>query len=161
MRTGWICCAALGYGNNDCVTLMTSLDQTSSIEPIVLFDGYCNLCNRGVRFILKKERNSNLHFASLQSEVGKRILFEFNYPNNYQDSVLFLESGILYSESNAALRIAKNLKSPWSWLQVLWVIPAFLRNGLYRFIAKRRFHWFGRSQSCWVMTPEWKARFKQ
>ena len=161
MQTDWICCAASGFGNNDCVASMTSSDHKSSNESIVLFDGHCNLCNSSVQFILKKERNSRLLFASLQSEAGQKILSAFNYPSTYLDSVLLIENSILYSESGAALRITKYLKAPWSWLQIFWIIPAFLRNGLYRFIAKRRLHWFGQSQSCWVMTPEWKTRFIQ
>lgn len=128
-------------------------------RPIVLFDGNCNLCNKSVQFILEKERNAELHFTSLQSENGKALLRQFNYSEDYQESVLFYETGQLYNESRAALKIARYLKAPWSWLRVFWIVPGFMRNWAYRFVAKRRIKWFGSTESCWVMQKEWKGRF--
>lgn len=126
---------------------------------VVLFDGHCNLCNKSVQFILEREKDSTLLFTSLQSEAGRQILEQHGFPVDYRDSVLFLENGKLYVESAAALRIANYLKAPWSWLRVFWIVPSFLRNFVYRFIAKRRLKWFGSTDSCWVMRQEWRERF--
>jgi predicted DCC family thiol-disulfide oxidoreductase YuxK len=128
-------------------------------NPIVLFDGACNLCNKSVQYILEKERGPRLYFASLQSDFGVSLLKEFNFPADYRDSVLLYENDKLWSESGAALKIASYLKAPWSWLRILWIIPNFLRNWLYRFVAKRRIRWFGSAESCWVMQSSWRERF--
>lgn len=128
-------------------------------HPIVIFDGACNLCNKSVQFILEKERGASLHFTSLQSEKGKELLRQFNYSEDYQESVLFYENGKLYNESRAALKIARYLKAPWSWFSVFWIVPGFMRNWVYRFVANRRIKWFGKTESCWVMQAEWKGRF--
>jgi predicted DCC family thiol-disulfide oxidoreductase YuxK len=127
--------------------------------PIILFDGQCNLCNKSVQFILKHERNQELQFVSLQSEQGTKILSDQGYPENYTESVLFLKNNKLYKESKAALKISAYLKFPWNALRVFYIVPTFLRNWVYRYIAKNRLHWFGKTDSCWVMTPEYKSRF--
>ena len=138
---------------------MTAVVHQWNQASVVLFDGHCNLCNKSVQFILEREKDATVLFTSLQSETGKEILREFSYPEDYRDSVLFLENGKLYDESGAALRVAKYLKAPWSWLRIFWIVPDFLRNAIYRFIAKRRLRWFGSTDSCWIMKKEWKERF--
>lgn len=130
-----------------------------SEKAIIFFDGHCNLCNKSVQFILKKERASVLYFASLQSEFAKTILLRLSLPEDYTDSVLLYEKGHLYKESEAAIRIAKYLKSPWSWARIIRVVPTFLRNWVYRIIAKKRLKWFGSTDSCWIMQTAWRERF--
>jgi predicted DCC family thiol-disulfide oxidoreductase YuxK len=131
----------------------------SASRKIVLFDGYCNLCNKSVQFILERERQSDLYFASLQSDFGKDLLKAHGYPEDYVDSVLFFDGKKLFGHSRAALKIAKHLKFPWSIVRVFWLVPNFLRDIVYRNVAKNRLRWFGKTESCWVMTPEYKARF--
>lgn len=131
----------------------------SAKNPIILFDGRCNLCNSSVQFVLKNERNHELRFASLQSAFGQRILKKYEFPSKYVDSVLFIKDGNLYDKSNAALRICDYLKWYWRLSKVFWLIPRVLRDTFYGFVVKNRLKWFGVSESCWIMEKEWRERF--
>ena len=75
------------------------------------------------------------------------------------DSVTLLEDGQAYVESDAALRIAAHLGAPWKWLTLGRALPPWLRNRIYRFIARHRYQWFGRKEVCWLPTPDLAARF--
>lgn len=131
----------------------------TAAKKIVLFDGHCNLCNKSVQFILERERKSDLYFASLQSDFGQTLLKAHGYPDDFVGSVLFFDGEKMFEQSRAALKIAKHLKFPWSMVRIFWIVPNFLRDVIYRYIAKNRLRWFGQTESCWVMTPEYKARF--
>lgn len=133
--------------------------NSPSNRKVVLFDGHCNLCNKSVQFILERERNSELSFASLQSAFGQTLLKSHGYPADFVDSVLFFDGEKMFEQSRAALKIAKHLKFPWSMVRIFWIVPNFLRDILYRYIARNRLRWFGSTDSCWVMTKEWKERF--
>lgn len=128
---------------------------------IVLFDGVCNLCSASVQFMIARDPKARLQFAALQSEAGKKILAEHGMtpPEGDPDSILLVDGDRVYDKSTAALRIAKALTFPW-FLAWPWIIvPRFLRDVLYRFIAKRRYVWFGKKDSCLIPTPELRARF--
>lgn len=142
------------------------------MPPIVLFDGICNLCNGTIDFILDHESNDLLRFASLQSDAARALLIDVVGERNAVEllagvaegqrgpgSMLFVEDGVVHVRSTAALRIARHLRAPWRWLFALSVIPAFVRDGVYRFIAERRYRWFGKREACRVPTPELRARF--
>lgn len=126
---------------------------------ILLFDGECNLCNGTVQFVIKRDKKANIKFASLQSEVGKQIMQQFNIPSEYIDSIILLERGNVYYKSTAALRLSKKMDDLWPLCFTLIIIPAFIRNIIYDFIARNRIKWFGKADTCWVMTPEFKNRF--
>lgn len=128
-------------------------------QCILLFDGTCNLCNRTVQFVIKRDKKGVLKFASLQSETGKQIMQQFNIPSEYIDSIILLERGNVYYKSTAALRLSKNMDALWPLCYALIIVPAFIRNIIYNFIARNRIKWFGKSETCWVMTPELKNRF--
>jgi predicted DCC family thiol-disulfide oxidoreductase YuxK len=132
---------------------------TNHPQPLVLFDGQCNLCNKSVQFILKNEKNAVIYFTQIKSELGQAILRIYKYPEDYNSSVLFLENDVIYSESEAVLKICAFLKSPFRWFVIFRITPSFLRNVLYRFIAKRRLTWFGSTDTCWVMQKKWSHRF--
>ena len=125
-------------------------------QPIVFFDGVCNFCNYWVRFVLKRNRRKNLLFAPLQGKTAARIFGEL--PGT-PDSVIFLEDGKVYRHSTAVLRIARHLTAPWSGFYALRFIPRFLRDPLYRWIARHRYRWFGRQKECMVPTAEVRERF--
>jgi predicted DCC family thiol-disulfide oxidoreductase YuxK len=131
----------------------------ASMKKLVLFDGHCNLCNKSVQFILNHERKPELFFASLQSDIGQAILKEHHFPANYTDSVLFFQNEQLFQQSTAALKISRYLRFPWRMVRMGYIIPRFLRDVIYRYVAKNRLRWFGETDSCWVMTKEWKERF--
>lgn len=129
------------------------------IQSILLFDGECNLCNETVQFVIKRDKKANIKFTSLQSEVGKQIMQQFNIPSEYIDSIILLERGNVYYKSTAALRLSKKMDALWPFCYALIIVPAFIRNIIYDFIARNRIKWFGKADTCWVMTPELKNRF--
>lgn len=131
-----------------------SLDQ-----PLILFDGVCNLCNSSVLFIIKRDSKEVFKFASLQSELGKALLQEFKLPATELNSVLLIDKGKFYNKSDAALNIARHLHGLWPMLYGLKIIPLFIRNGVYDWIAKNRYRWFGKKEACMIPTPELKSRF--
>jgi predicted DCC family thiol-disulfide oxidoreductase YuxK len=128
--------------------------------PIVLFDGVCNLCSRSVQFIIQRDPAGRFHFASLQSPLGEELRARLGIDPQIIDSVILLEEGERwYKESDAALRIARGLGGAWKALWVLRVIPRPVRDGLYRLIARNRYRWFGKQETCWLPTPELRGRF--
>lgn len=126
-------------------------------QPIIFFDGVCNLCNRSVQFVLTRDKPGLFRFASLQSAFAQKFLARF--PGDHGDSVLLYKDGRLYSRSNAALHIAGDLGFPWSMAKVFLLIPALLRDPVYRFIARNRYRWFGKRETCMMPEPGWAERF--
>jgi predicted DCC family thiol-disulfide oxidoreductase YuxK len=128
-------------------------------NPIVLFDGVCNLCNGSVQFLIRRDPGARFRFASLQSPAGERLRDELGIDRRAVDSVILVEDGRWYKESDAALRIARGLGGLWKALGILRLIPRPLRDGLYRLIARNRYRWFGKTEACWLPTPELRGRF--
>ncbi len=143
----------------------------SDDAPVVLFDGTCNFCDGAVQFVIDHERSSTLRFAALQSEAGTALLDRSMRPEHAKklregvtgdgdpDSVALIENGKVYTHSTGALRIARYLRWPWSWLSALWIVPRPIRDAVYRWFARHRYAWFGKSEQCRVPTPELRARF--
>lgn len=128
-------------------------------HPIVLFDGVCNLCSGSVQFILRRDPAGAFRFASLQSDLGQRLLTERGLDPKALDSVVVVDGDRFYRESDAALRIARDLKGAWKALTVFRVIPRPIRDWAYRLIARNRYSWFGKAETCWLPTPELRGRF--
>jgi predicted DCC family thiol-disulfide oxidoreductase YuxK len=127
--------------------------------PIVLFDGVCNLCNGSVQFLLKRDPEGRFRFAALQSDAGRRLMAEHGLAVDGLSSVVLIEGGKAWQESSAALRIARHLPGAWKLLRVFAAVPRPLRDAVYRWIARNRYRWFGKAETCWLPTPELKARF--
>ena len=120
---------------------------------IILFDGVCNLCNGAVRFIIKRDRFGKFRFASLQSDAGRALLEQNGVTHRGTDSIVYIpQQGDAFSESSAVLYILKELGRGWQLLFPLIHLPGFLRDGIYRFIARNRYRWFGKKEKC--MLPE-------
>ena len=130
-----------------------------SAHPILLFDGVCNLCSGAVQFIIRRDHAGHFRFASLQSPLGEELLARFGIDRGVTDSVILVEGDRCYQESDAALRVARGMKGAWKALAVLRVIPRPLRDAVYRLIARNRYRWFGKQESCWLPTPELRGRF--
>jgi predicted DCC family thiol-disulfide oxidoreductase YuxK len=128
-------------------------------NPIVLFDGVCNLCSTSVQFILQRDPAGKFRFASLQSDFAQRLLTERGLDPKALDSVVVIDGDHLYRESDAALRIARDMKGAWKALAVFRAIPRPIRDWAYRLIARNRYRWFGKKESCWLPTPEVRGRF--
>ena len=142
--------------------IVSALDLSISYtHPVVLFDGVCNLCNGVVQFIIKKDKKSKFRFASLQSEFGQLVLQHFNLPQTEFNSFIYLENRKLFTKSNAALRLAKRLGGAWSLLDGFMVGQPFIRNGAYHCVARNRYKWYGKQETCWLPTPDLKNRFIQ
>lgn len=130
-------------------------------HPVVLFDGVCNLCSASVQFIIDRDPQAHFRFASLQSPTAKALLAELgaSVPEGDPESVLLIEDGELFSRSEAALRIARRLRGPSRLAVMLRLLPHGLRDRAYRLVAKNRYRWFGKAESCRLPTPDLRARF--
>ena len=127
-------------------------------KPVILFDGVCNLCNSAVNFVIDRDPDGIFYFAALQSDYAREIL-EKHQIGLSLNTIVLLESGGVFDRSTAALRIARRLGGPWPLLYGCMVIPTVIRDGVYRWIAKNRYRWFGQTQACRVPTPDLQARF--
>ncbi len=129
-------------------------------KKIILFDGVCNLCNGAINFVIKRDKNDVFRYASLQSDIGKQLIAERNIDITKIDSILLIDPNTaFYYKSTAALQIAKQLSGIYPLLSVFIILPTFLRDWVYDFIAKNRYKWFGKKESCMIPTPELKALF--
>lgn len=128
------------------------------VSPTVLFDGPCSLCQKSVRFILHHERSPVLKFASLQSDVGKQAFEKYNLPPE-TDAMVLIEEDHVFTGSEAALTLCKYLKLPWRAFYLFRMLPAFIHQPVYRWIAKHRYKWFGKDESCPLPDPEQAERF--
>lgn len=126
---------------------------------VVLFDGVCNLCNGWVRFIIPRDPNGIFRFAAQQSPAGQAIIEDHVIGAGELSSVILIEDDAIYLESDAVLRILARLGSPWSWIAVLRIIPRRVRDACYRFIAKHRYQWFGRTEACQIPSANERSRF--
>jgi predicted DCC family thiol-disulfide oxidoreductase YuxK len=128
-------------------------------HSIILFDGVCNLCNSSVRFVIKHDKRKQFMFASLQSAAGQQLLKQYQLPLQSFNSFVLIQHQKVFLKSTAALMVAKKLKGITKLLYGFIIVPSFLRNGVYNFIAKNRYKWFGKRDNCMIPTPELNARF--
>ena len=126
---------------------------------IVLFDGVCNLCSRTIQFIIRKDSKSIFRFASLQSESAQLLLGQLNRLPPGFDTLVYIRDDRYYLKSTAVLKILQKLGGGWRLLYLLIIIPRFIRDLVYNFIAKHRYKCFGKNETCMVPMPEYKERF--
>ncbi len=132
----------------------------SDAKPILLFDGVCNLCNGITRFVIRRDpAPGRFLFAALQSESGQRLLREHGLLSDELDTFVMIDGDRAYERSTAGLRVLRRLGLPWSLLYGLIVVPRPLRDMVYRFIARHRYRWFGKRETCMMPTPEIESRF--
>jgi predicted DCC family thiol-disulfide oxidoreductase YuxK len=129
-------------------------------KSLIVFDGVCNLCNASVQYVIKRDKNNKFLFAPLQSKIGEKIIKAYNINTAKVDSILLFnpKTGI-YSKSTAALKIASKLSFPTNILTVFLIVPAFIRNWVYDYIAKNRYKWYGKKEACMIPTPDLKNKF--
>lgn len=128
-------------------------------HKIILFDGVCNLCNGVVTFVIKRDKNNVFMFAALQSEVGRRLASKFNIDTSKMNSIILIDGDNYYEKSAAALRISKELSGAYPLLYGFLVLPKFIRNAVYDYVAKNRYKWFGKRESCMIPNAELKSKF--
>jgi predicted DCC family thiol-disulfide oxidoreductase YuxK len=126
---------------------------------IILFDGVCNLCNSSVDFVLKRDKKKRFVFGSLQGQAGQAYLQRVQLPVSDFNSFVLVENDQVYTRSTAALRVLKHLGGGWLLLYGFIIIPAFIRDAVYKWIARNRYKWFGKRDTCRLPRPEEKAQF--
>ena len=146
-----------GYNGTMSESSIQKDDENS--PPVVLFDGVCKLCNGSVNFILRSDRKGRLKLATLQSDYGRSVLKEHGKNPDMLDSMMLLESDRLTVKSTAVIRISKYLDGAWPLCMIALVIPLFIRDFLYDIIAKNRYKWFGKYDTCRLPDPELEDRF--
>ena len=135
------------------------LTGASESQPIVVFDGVCNFCNASVRFILERDRSRVFRFAALQSSAGRALLERHGFDPLDADTFVLVEGEECRVRSDAAIAVMRRLPLPWRLLAWLRWIPKPLRDAVYRVIARNRYQWFGKRQSCMVPSADERERF--
>jgi len=129
------------------------------MKRIILFDGVCNFCDASVQFIIKRDPAAHFLFTSLQSEKGLELTKKYAIPEDV-DSLVLIENGKAFTKSSAALRIAKKLDGLWHLFFLLILVPRKIRDGVYNYVAKNRYKWFGKKEdACMLPSPEQRKRF--
>ncbi len=128
-------------------------------KSIILFDGVCNLCNNSVQFIIKRDKKKRFFYASLQSDAVQSILLQFELKNSDFDSIILIDKGKVYQKSTAILKIIKHLNNAWKLSYIFIIVPKFIRDFIYSIIAKNRYKWFGKRETCMIPTKELKMLF--
>ena len=137
------------------------MNKVPKDKQLILFDGVCNLCNSSVLHVIKRDKNDKFLFAPLESGIGKTIIKKFNIDTEETDSIMLYnpKKDSLTYKSTAALLVAKHLGFPTHLLAIFLIVPSFIRNLVYNYIAKNRYKWYGKKESCMIPTPELKAKF--
>ena len=138
--------------HNEAVTIVNS-------PAIILFDGVCNLCNGAVNFIIRRDKHGYFKFASLQSDAAKRAVPGSGLRVPGFDSMILVENGRTHIKSSAALRIARRLGALWPLLGAFIIVPRPLRDAVYDWIARNRYRWFGKRESCMIPNDRIRDRF--
>lgn len=135
---------------------MSDLNNNFSI---VLFDGVCNFCNSSINKIIKYDKKNRFKFAALQSETGKKLVEKHSIDPSKTDSIILIENDVAYIKSTAILKISKHMSGLYPLTYGFIIIPTFIRNVVYDFIARNRYKWWGKKDSCMIPTAEVKAKF--
>ncbi|CAN5376180.1 thiol-disulfide oxidoreductase DCC family protein [soil metagenome] len=128
------------------------------MSSIVLFDGVCNFCNGAVNFIINRDQANRFKFAPLQSEIGQELRAKYEIDDDI-DSIILVEDDQAFAHSTAGLRVAKGLGGIWSLAYMFIIVPAFIRDFVYKTFAKNRYRLFGKKDVCMIPTPEVRERF--
>ena len=128
-------------------------------KQVILFDGVCNFCNNAVNFVIKRDKQAAIMFTPLQSDTGKELAKQYGIPVDDLQSFIFIEKGTAFNRSTAALKVCKYLNAAWPFCYAFLIVPVFIRDGIYNWIAKNRYKWFGQKNECMIPTPDVRARF--
>ena len=128
-------------------------------DPVLFFDGVCNLCNGVVQWVLPRDAKGRIRFASLQSEAGRQLMLQHGLPEGDMSSFLLLSEGVLHRKSDAALHLMSELRGGWRLLAAFRIVPRPWRDWVYDFVARNRYRWFGRRDSCMIPQGDLRGRF--
>ena len=128
-------------------------------HPVILFDGICNFCNSTVNFVIKRDKKAVLRFATLQSHIADVLLINEDSGRKDLSSFIFIENNTAYTRSTAALRVCRYMNGLWPLIYGFIIIPRFIRDGIYNWVAGNRYKWFGKKEICMVPTQDVQSRF--
>lgn len=129
-------------------------------KKIILFDGVCNLCNSSVIKVINNDKKNIFLFTAIQSESGQKIINHLGIDTSKVDSIILFEpENAYYIKSEAALKIMKEFSGFWKLMQIFSILPNSFNNIFYDFVARNRYKWYGKKDSCMIPTPELKAKF--
>lgn len=128
-------------------------------KKTILFDGVCNLCNTSVQFVIKHDKKDIFRFVPIQSDLGQKIISHIGIDTKVIDSIVLYEKDAYYYKAEAGLRILKHLSTIYKPLLVFSILPKALLNLIYDYVAKNRYKWFGKKESCMIPTPELESKF--
>jgi predicted DCC family thiol-disulfide oxidoreductase YuxK len=136
------------------------MDNLPKDKKIILFDGLCNLCDASVQYVIKQDKKDSFRFVSLQSDLGQKIIKHIGIDTTKTDSVILYEPGIAYYfKAQAAIRIAEEIGGIYSFLTIFSILPNAILNYIYDYIAKNRYKWYGKKETCLIPTEEQKVKF--
>jgi predicted DCC family thiol-disulfide oxidoreductase YuxK len=127
-------------------------------QPVIVFDGQCVLCSASAQFVLRRDRHRRFRLCVAQSDVGRRFYREAGLDPDAMATMIVVADGRVHVESNAALAVLEGLGWPWRIAGVARIVPAMLRDPVYRFVARNRYRWFGRRDTCWLPDPSFTNR---
>ena len=133
--------------------------DTQVDHPIIFFDGVCNLCNNSVDLIVRNDSGRHFRFASLQSSFAETFLRNTNHPADQLDSIILAEGTRIFTRSSAAVRIARRMDGLWKVVYLAIWVPRPIRDALYDLVARNRYRWFGKKNTCRIPKPEEFDRF--
>ncbi len=129
-----------------------------SHDHLLLFDGVCHLCDAGVRFILRRDPTGKIKFTPIQSELGRELYTRHDLDPELPNTMLFITPRGAFKASDAAIEIACTLGGVWKLTLIFKPLPRALRDAAYYFIARNRYRWFGKKDTCMMPTPALKER---
>lgn len=135
------------------------MDRTDTTGAIIVFDGVCALCNGWVDFLIARDDRQHYRFAAMQAPAGRRLLSEHGLDPDDPVSFLLLDQAGAHTDSDAILRVLAGLGGAWRLVVLAGIVPRGIRDPLYRFVARRRYRWFGRRDACRVLSPDEAHRF--
>ena len=136
------------------------MEELPKDKKIILFDGVCNLCDATIQYVIKKDVKDVFRFVAIQSELGQKIINYIKVDTSQTDSIiLYIPGKAYFVKADAAFNIAKELGGLISLTSIFSVLPKFLKNFGYDFVAKNRYKWYGKKDSCMMPTPELKSKF--
>ena len=138
---------------------MMALSMSEPERAVIVFDGVCVLCSRSVQFVLKHDKQRRFRFATMQSKSGALLMRTHGLDPADPASMLLFEGGTAWTDSEAVLRIAAGFGGAWRLTAAARIVPKGLRDTMYRFIARRRYRWFGKRDTCLLPSVETADRF--
>jgi predicted DCC family thiol-disulfide oxidoreductase YuxK len=135
----------------------TQIKSTQS-HHIIIFDALCVLCSANAQFVLTHDKVGHFKLASMQGEVGTALFKRFGVDPNDPDTIIVVEGDTVWRNSDAVLEICSGLGWPWRVLSAFKIVPRGIRDPIYRLIATNRYRIFGKRETCWLPSPEHKAR---